>query len=199
MPTSLNGWRSVASVSIAGSVYRWVQRFLPLFHAAARTYRRPLGPKWRVDELDVRLHGRWSYIERAIDQNGQVVDVYFSARRNAKAAQACFERAIDETDVTPLQVITDTAKCYPPALRAVLPHVKHRTSKELNNGLERDHGHLKQRLYPMRGFKQAASADLLARGHAFIHNLRNGFSELTATVPRQLRLMTAWAQLTRTI
>jgi hypothetical protein len=47
----------------------------------------------------------------------------------------------------------------------------------------------------MRGFKQAATADVLARGHAFIQNLRNGFSKLTASVPRALRLMTAWSQL----
>ncbi len=90
---------------------------------------------------------------------------------------------------------TDKAKCYRPALRAVLLTAKHRTSKYLNKGVERDHGHLKQRLYVMRGFKQAISADILARGHAFIQNLRNGFSTLTATVPRQLRLMTAWSQL----
>ena len=65
--------------------------------------------------------------------------------------------------------------------------------------MERDHGHLKQRLYPMRGFKQAASADIIARGHGFIQNLRNGFSHLTATVPRQLRVMTAWSQLIQAI
>lgn len=94
---------------------------------------------------------------------------------------------------------TDQAKCYRPALRAVLPHVSHRTSKYLNNGLERDHQHLKQRLYPMRGFKEAASADLLARGHAPIQNLRNGFSALTVGVLRVLRLATAWPQLTRAI
>ncbi len=128
-----------------------------------------------------------------------MVDAYFSERRNAKAAQAFFERAIGETDVTPVQVITDKAKCYPPALRAVLPHVEHRTSKYLNNGLERDHGHLKQRLYPMRGFKRAASATILARGHAFLQKLRNGCSMLTAAVPRQLRLRTAWLELTQAI
>jgi transposase-like protein len=181
------------------TIYRWVQRFLPLFGEAARTYRRPLGNRWRVDETYVRLHGTWTYVERAIDQDGQVVDAYFSERRNAKAAQAFFERAIGETDVTPVQVITDKAKCYPPALRAVLPHVEHRTSKYLNNGLERDHGHLKQRLYPMRGFKRAASATILARGHAFLQNLRNGCSMLTAAVPRQLRLRTAWLELTQAI
>jgi len=67
-----------------------------------------------------------------------------------------------------LIVPTDKAKCYPPALRNVLLTVEHRRSKYLNNGLERDHQHLKQRLYPMRGFKRAASAELVARGHAFV-------------------------------
>ena len=181
------------------TIYRWVQRFLPLFGEAARSYRRAVGKKWRVDETYTRLQGRWTYIYRAIDQDGQVVDAYFSERRNAEAAQAFFERALAETRVTPVQVTTDKARCYPPALRTVLPHVKHRASKYLNNGLERDHGHLKQRLYPMRGFKQPRSADLLARGHAFIQNLRNGVSNLTASVPRPLRLLTAWRELARTI
>jgi transposase-like protein len=96
-------------------------------------------------------------------------------------------------------VVTDKAACYPPTLWALLPASEHRTSKYLNNGLERDHGHLKQRLYPMRGFKQTGSADRLARGHGFIQNLCNGFSRLTATVPRPLRLLTAWAQLIQAI
>jgi transposase-like protein len=65
--------------------------------------------------------------------------------------------------------------------------------------LERDHGHLKQRLYPMRGFKGANSADLLIRGHALIQNLRNGFSRLTAALPQKLRLLTAWLQLAQPI
>ena len=65
--------------------------------------------------------------------------------------------------------------------------------------MERDHQHLKQRLYPMCGFKQAISADILARGLPSIQNLRNGFSSLTATVPRQLRLMTAWSQLIQAV
>ena len=81
----------------------------------------------------------------------------------------------------------------------MLPNVDHRRSRYLNNGIERDHGHLKQRLYPMRGFKQTRSADTLARDHALMQNLRNGFSRLTATVPRHLRVMTAWSQLTQVI
>jgi IS6 family transposase len=148
-----------------------------------------------VDETYCRLHGTWASLYRAIDQDGQVVDVYFSIRRNAAAARAFFERAIAATGVTPTRVTTDKARCYPPALRAALPGVDHRSSRSLNNGLERDHGHRKQRLRPMRGFQRAASADTLSRGHGLIQNLRNGFSALTAAVPRPLRLATAWPQL----
>ncbi len=54
-----------------------------------------------------------------------------------------------------------------------------RRSKDLNNGLERDHGHWKPRLYPLRGFKRGRSADSVARGHALIRTLRAGFSTLT--------------------
>jgi IS6 family transposase len=149
-----------------------------------------------VDETYCPLNGRWAYCYRAIDQDGQIVDVYCSERRNAAAAEAFFARAMAETGVTPKRVVTDKAACYP---RALLPAAEHRTSKYLNNGLERDHGHLKQRLRPMRGFKQQVSADILPRGHALVQNLRNGFSTLTDAVPHPLRLATAWPQLARAI
>jgi IS6 family transposase len=189
-------WLAERAIAVDRStVYRWVQRFLPLFQDAARAYRAALGAQWRVDETSCRLHGRWAYLYRAIDQAGQVVDVYCSERRNAAAAEAFFARALAATGVTPERVTTDKAKCYPPALRAVLPTAEHRSSKYLNNGLERDHGHLKQRLRPMRGFKRLASADAFSRGHGLIQNLRGGFSVLTAAVRRPLRLATAWPQL----
>ncbi len=99
------------------TIYRWVQRFLPLFREAARTHRHSVGTKWRVDETYVRLYGHWTSVSRAIDQHGQIVDVYFSRRRNAVAARAFFERAITETGVVPERVDTG----YPVGEGAVLP------------------------------------------------------------------------------
>jgi transposase, IS6 family len=162
------------------TVYRWARRFLPLLGEAARRYRRPVGGRWRVDETSCRLRGRWAYCYRAIDRDGQVVDVYFSERRNAAAAQAFFERAMAETGVRPERVVTDKAACYPPALRALLPRTEHRSSKYLNNRLEHGHGHPKQRLRPMRGFEQLVSADAVTRGHALVQHL------LEAVVEQQL-------------
>src|SRR5687767_9412898 len=80
------------------TICRWVRRFLPLFQDAARVHRQPVGDKWWADETYTRLNGTWTYIYRAIDQHGQVVDAYFSQRRNRAraAAEAFFRRAIDE-------------------------------------------------------------------------------------------------------
>lgn len=193
-------WLAERGIAVDRStVYRWVRRFLPRFREVARAHRHPVGDQWRVDETYCRLNGKWAYLYRAIDEQGQVVDAYFSVRRNAAAARAFFARAIASTGATPRRITTDKARCSPPALRATLPDAEHRASKYLNNGVERDHGHLKQRLRPMRGFKQATSADTVARGHALIRNLQNGFSALTAAVPRPLRLATAWPQLAATI
>jgi len=189
-------WLAERGVVVARrTVYRWVRRFLPRFQEAARVHRHAVGDRWRVDETYRRLHGKWAYRYRAIDQDGQVGDVYFSQRRNAAAARAFFARTLATTGVRPTRVTTDQAKCDPPALRALLPNAERRRAKYRNNGVERDHGHRKQRLRPMRGCQQATSADTVARGHALIRNRHGGFSVLTAAVPRPLRLAAAWPQL----
>ncbi len=88
--------------------------------------------------------------------------------------------------VTPSRVTTDKAKCYPPALRAVLPLVEHRTSNYLNNGLELDHQHVKGRVQPLRWFNSPGDASNFCQGHLVIQNLGRGFSQLTEEVPPRI-------------
>ena len=135
------------------TVYRWVVRFAPLLAAAARPCRHQVGDRWRVDETNVKVAGRWRYVHRAIDQFGQVIDVYVSPRRDVRAARRCFEWAIGTTKVTPSEVMTDRAPTYPPMLEELLPAAWHQTDRYDNNGIEADHGRLKARLRPMRGLK----------------------------------------------
>jgi transposase-like protein len=141
-----------------------VHAFTPRFIEAARQHRHPVGRKWRVDETLFKIGGRWRYAFRAIDEDGQLVDVLLSDHRDAASARTFFEQAMTSTDVTPTRVTTDKAKCYPPALRAVLPATEHGSSHYLNNGLERDHQHLKGRTRPMRHFKRLARANTFCRG-----------------------------------
>ncbi len=177
----------------ARTIYDWVRAFTPHFIAAAHAHRSPIGQRWRVDETYIKIGKRWYYLFRAIDEHGQIVDVYLSPQRNTAAAQAFFETAIDASPVPPTRVTTDKATCYPPALRTLLSNAEHRTSKYLNNGLERDHQHLKGRMRVMRRFKTMASASNFCRGHTLIRNLGNGFSSHTAKVAPRLRLARAWS------
>ncbi len=155
--------------------------------------------RWWVDETYLTIGGRWRYLFRAIDEHGQIVDVYLSDRRNAAAARTFFEEAIQGSGVTPTRVTTDKAKCYPPALATALPLAEHRSSKYLNNGLERDHQHLKGRVRPMRRFKTVGGANIFCRGHTLIRNLGRGFSSLTAEIPPRRQLATAWSALAATL
>ncbi len=77
----------------------------------------------------------------------------------------------------------------------MLPAAEHRSSKYLNNQLERDHQYLKGRVRPMRRFKTTASASNFCRGHALIRNLARGCSALAVAIAPRLRLATAWARL----
>src|SRR5512132_129210 len=79
------------------TVYRWVQRFTPLLAEAARPCRHAVGQRWFVDETYVKVGGRWRFVYRAIDQFGQVIDVFVSARRDVQAARQFFEQAIGTT------------------------------------------------------------------------------------------------------
>lgn len=103
------------------TIYHWVQLFTPLYQEVARTFRRSVGRIWSVDETVLHVAGRLQYAYRAIDEYGQVVDVYVSPTRDAAAATAFFRRALEETEERPERVTTDKAACYPPALSAVLP------------------------------------------------------------------------------
>jgi len=101
------------------TVHRWVQRFTPLLADAARFARHRVGDRWHVDETYVKVAGRWVHLYRAVDQYGQVIDVYASTRRDAEAARRFFHRARTVTGVVPVEVITDRAPIYPRVLDVV--------------------------------------------------------------------------------
>src|SRR5215218_5915058 len=90
------------------TLFRWVQRFTPLLIDAAGPCRHAAGTRWFVDETYVKVAGRWRYVYRAVDQNGQVIDALVSRRRDLTAAQRFFNRALGMHDA-PDEVVTDKA------------------------------------------------------------------------------------------
>jgi transposase-like protein len=181
------------------TIYRWVQRFTPLVIEAARPCRHSVGERWFVDETYVRVAGVWRYVYRAVDQYGQVIDVFVSKRRNVPAAANFFETMLAGRE-RPREVTTDLAA---PLLRVVddlLPEVLHDTTQYANNRIECDHGRLKARLRPMRGLRTDRTASTVIRGHAFIQNVRRGNYELGVEARHErLRVAAAFDELAEAI
>jgi transposase-like protein len=172
-----------------------VQRFTPLLAEVARPCRHAVGDRWFVDETYVKVAGQWRYVYRAIDQFGQVIDVFVSARRDTMGAHRFFQRAIGTTKVAPVEVVTDRAATYPMVLEELLPAAWHRTERYANNRVEADHGRPKARLRPMRGLKQDHSARAVIAGHALVQNVCRGHYELAVEAPVNRRVAVAFDEL----
>jgi transposase, IS6 family len=168
--------------------------FTPEVIDAARSARHGAGDRWFVDETYVKVAGRWTYLYRAVDQRGQVIDVLVSTRRDAAAARAFFARALRSGSV-PVEVVTDRAPVYPRLVEELVPAARRVTDQYANNVIEADHGRLKARLRPMRGLKRLASARTIAAGHAFVQNLRRGHYAITVDLPVRDRLRVAFDEL----
>jgi transposase-like protein len=177
------------------TIYRWVQRFTPLLAEAARPCRHAVGDRWQVDETYVKVAGQWRYVYRAIDQFGQVIDVFVSARRDAKAAHRFLLQALGTTRAAPSEVVSDRAPTYPVVLEELLPAAWHCTDRYANNHIEADRGRLKSRLRPMRGLKRDRGARVIIAGHAFVQNVRRGHYELAVEEPTNRRLAVAFDEL----
>jgi IS6 family transposase len=167
----------------------------PLLADAARPCRHRVGDRWWVDETYVKVAGQWRYVYRAVDQFGQVIDVFTSPRRDATTARRFFHGAIAASRVRPAEVTTDNAPVYPGVLEELLPAAWHRTDRYANNRVEADHGRLKAPLRPMRGLKQDRSATAIIAGHAFVQNVRRGHCELAAEEPANRRVVVAFDEL----
>jgi transposase-like protein len=178
------------------TVYRWVQTFTAEFIDAARPARHCTGDRWFIDETYVKVAGQWTYLYRAVDQHGQVIDVLVSQRRDGKAARAFFARALSHGP-SPVEVTTDRAPVYPRVLDELAPGARHVLEQYTNNRVESDHARLKARLRPMRGMKTIRSLGTIAAGHAFVQNLRRGHYELTAEVPVHDRVRVTFGDLAR--
>jgi transposase-like protein len=122
------------------------------------------GQSWYADETYFKVFGRWCYLYRAIDRDGNLIETMLSATRDMKAARRFFRSARSIVGFAPDRVTTDGHNSYPRAIRSTSGRdVRHRTSIYLNNRLEQDHRGIKGRIRCMRGFKEHEAADRFCR------------------------------------
>jgi transposase-like protein len=176
---------------------RWIQHYVPEFAKRRRRYARPVGASWRVDETYIRVRGRWTYLYRAVDKQGLTVDFLLSEHRDIAAAKRFFTRVIEQHGAPE----TITLDGYPATHSAVAelkksgmlrPQTKVWTSN-LNDLVEQDHRRVKQRLYPMLGFKSFRNAAVTISGVELAQQIRKGQYDTPAlTVREGTRVPHAW-------
>ncbi len=181
------------------TVRQWCRKFGQAYANGLRRRRPRPGDTWHLDEVFVSSNGEDYYRWRAVDQDGNVLDILVQARRDAAAARKFFRRLLKRLTYVPRVVITDKLARYGAARREVLPSVEHRRHKGLNNRAENSHQPTRERERRMRRFKRPGHAQrfLAAYGPIAAH-FRPRRHRLTAEAYPQHRsdAFATWREIT---
>ncbi len=140
------------------TVRQWCLKFGQQYATQLRRRRAKTGDKWHLDEVFLKINGKTSYLWRAVDQDGNVLDILVQSRRNKVAAKKFFRKLLKECTYVPRVLITDKLGSYEVAHKKVMPSVDHRRHKGLNNRAENSHQPTRQRERTMRRFKSPGHA-----------------------------------------
>tara|TARA_R110002073_G_scaffold200307_1_gene359401 strand:+ start:1064 stop:1762 length:699 start_codon:yes stop_codon:yes gene_type:complete len=181
------------------SIRLWCIKFGPKYARKLRRQHRGYGDTFFLDEVFVRIQGKQRYLWRAIDQDGEVVDVFLQARRDGKAAKHFFKRFLKQHRDEPRKIVTDKLRSYGVAHRALVPDTIHDTSQYANNRAELSHQPTRVRERGMRRFKSMVQAQRFLGVHAAVYNLFNlGRHLVSSSHYRDLRqgAFASWKKIT---
>ena len=162
------------------TIMRWVQRYAPEFEKRWTRFARKVGRSWRLDETYVKVRGRWTYLYRAVNRDGNTVDLRLSRTRDVAAAKAIFRKALRTQRFAPVSITLDGYLASHRAVYEMLTedeawnHPKLRSSKYLNNLIEQDHRGIKSRTGPMLGFKDFDCAATTIAEIELLRRIRKG-------------------------
>lgn len=170
------------------TIRQWCRKFGPEYARKLKRRQGRLGDIWHLDEVFVKIAGERHYLWRAVDQDGDVIDILVQRYRNARAAKRFFRKLLKGQGSTPWRLVTDKLASYGAAHRNIMPSVDHNTERYANNLAEVSHQRTRQRERQMRRFKSAGSAQRFLSVHGVILNLFNlGRHQLSSANYRLLR------------
>ena len=161
------------------TLQRWLKRFVSLIDKRVRQRKKPVNGSWRMDETYIKLNGKWVYLYRAVDKEGNTIDFLLRAKRDAIAAKAFFRKAFKENG-RPAKITVDKSGSNKAALDSFnkdVPkeeEIEIRQIKYLNNIIEQDHRFIKKRTRPTLGFKNFYSAKETISGIENIRMIQKG-------------------------
>lgn len=136
----------------------WSQRFGGTYAKRLRSRSGRPGDHWHLDEVCLSIKGKFQYLWRAVDQDGEVLDILVQPRRNKQAAKKFFRKLLKGLQYVPRVLIKDKIKSYAAAKAEIMPDVLHRQDKRSNNRAENSHQPTRERERRMRGFKSVGYA-----------------------------------------
>jgi len=178
------------------SVRLWCNKFGPLFSKRLKRKHPGFGDTFFVDEVFVTIKGKRFYLWRAVDQDGDVVDVYLQPRTDAKVAKRFFGRLLKSHGESPWKIVTDKLRSYGVAHRELMPATIHDTDPCANNRAELSHQPTRVRERGMRGFSSPKQAQRFLSVHAVVYSLFNLQRHLVSAAFyrfRRLRAFESWS------
>ena len=153
------------------TIRQWSRKFGAEYARKLKRREGRLGDTWHLDELFVMIQGERQYFWRAVDQDGDVIDILVQPRRNRRAAQRFFRKLLKGQGREPRRLVTVKLRSYGAAHRTIMPSVIHDTERYANNRAEVSHQPTRQRERQMRRFKSVAQAQQFLSVHGVILNL----------------------------
>ena len=155
------------------SIRLWCIKFGPKYARRLRRKHLGYGDTFFIDEVFVKIRGKQHYLWRAVDQDGEVVDVFLQARRDGRAARRFFKRLLKKHRSEPRKIVTDQLGSYGVAHRELIRDAIHDTSRYANNRAELSHQPTRVRERGMRRFKSPRQAQRFLDVHSAVQNLFN--------------------------
>jgi len=155
------------------SIRLWCNKFGLKYVRRLKKKHQGYGDTFFIDEVFVKIDGKQHYLWRAVDQDGEIVDVFLQRRRDGKAAKRFFKRLLKAHRMEPRKIVTDKLRSYGVAHRELIPDTIHDTSQYANNRAELSHQPTRVRERVMRRFKSMQQAQRFLTVHAGVYNLFN--------------------------